>query len=63
MYLSELFLFQAHQEVNEDGSTENEYITSNIRKVLDQLEWWGRAAKNLRYAEGIPKQNEEGTQQ
>jgi len=45
----------AHKEIDEEGSTENERLTSSIKKLFEQLEWWGRAAKKLRDAEGIPQ--------
>ena len=42
--------------VKEDGTTEDTHVVSSITKLFTELEWWGRAAKNLRDTEGKPNQ-------
>lgn len=44
-----------HKEVSDLGETENQFILKDLKKLFDELDWWGRAAKNLRESEGTPK--------
>ena len=50
-----VFIFQAHKEVTEDGTTENTHIASSVTKLLKEIEWWGICTKNGRSNQGLPK--------
>ena len=50
-----MFIFQAHKEVSEDGTTENTHIASSVSKLLKEIEWWGISTKNGRDNQGLPK--------
>ncbi|XP_066914004.1 uncharacterized protein [Clytia hemisphaerica] len=43
-----------HQEVNEDGSTENHFITESLDDLFQQVAWWGEATKLKRHTDGVP---------
>ena len=45
---------QAHKEVDEDGSTDNEHIISSMNRLVSQVEWYASACRAKRDADGVP---------
>ena len=50
-----MFIFQAHEEVTEDSTTENTHIASSVTKLLKEIEWWDICTKNGRDNQWLPK--------
>jgi len=39
---------RGHHEVSEEGRTENTHVITSMKKLFDEMVWWGQAAKNAR---------------